>query len=172
MNLGSLLFSRRVRQNHALEHATITILSGMISNLSISAHSSADGFVIFGDVDLGLLRRAMDEALRRLQAGEAELAIHPDCDINMAVGMSLITLGAFFSLASNGKRTRIVAAAVSCMAGLMAAGSVGNYIQRHFATLSDLTDVRVTEIARRKFFGFTFMEVRTAGKVHLEHDVM
>ncbi len=69
MKLDDMFFSRRIRQNHALEHATITILSGMIPNLSISARSSSDGFIVFGDVDLGLLRRAIDEALRRLQAG-------------------------------------------------------------------------------------------------------
>src|SRR2546430_15379128 len=89
MKPDDILFGRRIRQNHALEHATITILSGMIPDLRVSARSSSNGFIIFGDVDLGLLRRAVDEALRRLQAGEAELAIHPNCGTNLAVGVSL-----------------------------------------------------------------------------------
>jgi predicted oxidoreductase len=161
MNVGNLLFSRRVRQNHALEHATITILSGMMPNLSVSARSSADGFIIFGNVDLRLLRRAMDEALKRLQAGEAELAIHPNCGTNIAVGLSLITLGTLFGLASNQLRTRIATAAASSLAGFMAARPVGQYIQRHLTTSPDLTGVRVTEIARRKLFGLSFIEVRT-----------
>jgi hypothetical protein len=161
MNVGNLLFSRRVRQNHALEHATITILSGMVSDLNVSARSSADGFIIFGNVDLGVLRKAMDEALTRLQAGEAELAIHPNCGTNIAVGISLITLGTLFSLASNQPRTRIATAAASSLAGLVAARPVGQYVQRHLTTLPDLTGVRVTEIARRKVLGLTFIEVRT-----------
>jgi len=161
MNVGNLLFSRRVRQNHALEHATITILSGMISDLNVSARSSADGFIIFGSVDLGVLRKAMDEALKRLQAGEAELAIHPNCGTNIAVGISLITLGTLFGLASNQPRTRIATAAASSLAGLMAARPVGQYVQRHLTTLPDLTGVRVTEIARRKVLGLTFIDVRT-----------
>lgn len=161
MNVGNLLFSRRVRQNHALEHATITILSGMVPDLSVSARSSADGFIIFGNVDLGVLRHAINEALRRLQAGEAELAIHPNCGTNIAVGISLITLGTLFGLASDQPRTRITTAAASSVAGLMAARPVGQYLQRHLTTLPDLTGVRVTEIARRKFFGLTFIDVRT-----------
>jgi len=161
MNVGNLLFSRRVRQNHALEHATITILSGMVSDLNVSARSSADGFIIFGNVDLGVLRKAMDEALKRLQAGEAELAIHPNCGTNIAVGISLMTLGTLFSLASNQPRTRIATAAASSLAGLVAARPVGQYVQRHLTTLPDLTGVRVTEIARRKVLGLTFIEVRT-----------
>src|SRR6266550_1215228 len=107
MNIEDIVLSRRVRKNHALEHATITILSGMIPTLSVSARSSSDGFIIFGDVDLGLLRRALDEALSRLQAGEAELAIHPNCGTNLAVGVSLITIGALLGLASSQVRTRI-----------------------------------------------------------------
>src|SRR2546427_7308680 len=72
MKTGEVFFGRRIRQNHALEHATITILSGMVPDLRVSARSSSNGFIIFGDVDLGLLRRAVDEALRRLHAGEGE----------------------------------------------------------------------------------------------------
>ena len=161
MNIGNLLFSRRVRQNHALEHATITILSRMVPNLSVSARSSADGFIIFGNVDLGVLRHAMDEALRRLQAGEAELAIHPNCGTNIAVGVSLITLGTLLSLTSNQPRTRIAAAAASSLASLMVARPVGQYLQRHLTTLPDLVGVRVTTITNRKLFGLNFIDVRT-----------
>jgi hypothetical protein len=56
MKVEDLFFGRRIRQNHALEHATITILSERLPELSVSARSSSDGFIIFGDVDLGQLR--------------------------------------------------------------------------------------------------------------------
>ncbi len=161
MKLDDLFFSRRIRQNHALEHATITILSNRLPDLRVSARSSSDGFIIFGDVDLGELRIALDEALTRLQAGEAELAIHPNCGTNLAVGISLITIGTMLGLASSQIRTRVTTAAVSSIAGWAAARPLGEYVQRHFTTLPDLQGVRVTEIARRKFLGMTFVEVRT-----------
>ncbi len=161
MKLDDLLFTRRIRQNHALEHATITILSGMIPTLSISARSNSDGFIMFGDVDLGLLRRALDEALARLKAGEAELAIHPNCGTNLAVGVSLVTLGTLLGMASSQTRTRVATAAASSLAGWFAARPVGEYVQRHFTTLPDLKGVRVTDIQRRKIFGFTIIDVRT-----------
>ena len=161
MKLDDLLFSRRIRQNHALEHATITILSDRIPDLRVSARSSSDGFIIFGDVDLGQLRSALDEALTRLLAGEAELAIHPNCGTNLAVGVTLVTIGTMLGLASTHTRTRVATAAASSLAGWAAARPLGEYVQRHFTTLPDLRGVRVTEIARRKFFGLTFVEVRT-----------
>src|SRR2546421_9046440 len=77
MKADDILFGRRIRQNHALEHATITILSGMIPDLRVSARSSSNGFIIFGDVDLGLLRRAVDEELRRFKAGAVKTGVAP-----------------------------------------------------------------------------------------------
>jgi hypothetical protein len=161
MKLDDLLFGRRIRQNHALEHATITVLSDRIPELRVSARSNSDGFTIFGDVDLGQLRIALDEALSRLLAGEAELAIHPNCGTNLAVGVTMVTLGTMLGLASTHTRTRVATAAASSVAGWAAARPLGEYVQRHFTTLPDLRGVRVTEIARRKFFGMTFVEVRT-----------
>jgi hypothetical protein len=161
MKADDVLFGRRTRQNHALEHATMTILSGMVPNLSISARSNSRGFIIFGDVDLGQLRRALDEALRRLQAGEAELAISPNCGTNLVVGVSLLTLGTLLGMTSNRAQTRIASTAVSSVAGLMAARPLGEFVQRHFTTLPDLEGVRVTDIFRRKILGFTVIEVRT-----------
>lgn len=161
MKVEDLLFGRRIRQNHALEHATITILSGMVPDLRVSARSSSDGFIVFGDVDLGQLRRASEEALRRLQAGEAELAIHPNCGTNLAVGVSLVTLGTMLGFASNHSRTRVAAAAASSLTGLAAARPLGELVQKYVTTLPDLKGVRVTEIFRRKLFGFTVVEVRT-----------
>jgi len=161
MKLDDVLFGRRVRQNHALEHATITILSDMMPNLSINARSYSDGFIIFRDLDLGLLRRAVDEALRRLQAGEAQLAIHPNCGTNLAVGISLMTIGTMLGMASSSTRTRVASAAASSVAGWAAARPIGEFVQKHFTTLPDLKGVRVTEIFRRKMLGFTVIEVRT-----------
>lgn len=161
MKLDDVLFGRRVRQNHALEHATITILSEMIPNLSINARSYSDGFIIFRDLDLGVLRRAVDEALRRLQAGEAQLAIHPNCGTNLAVGISLMTIGTLLGMASSSTRTRVASAAASSVAGWAAARPIGEFVQKHFTTLPDLKGVRVTEIFRRKLLGLTVIEVRT-----------
>ncbi len=156
-----ILPGRRVRQNHALEHATITILSSYLPHLHVSARSTAYGFTIFGDVDLGQLRKALDEALYRLQAGESHLAIHPNCGTNLAVGISLLTLGAILSLTSSHTRVRMASAALSSLAGLAAARPLGQIVQKYVTTLPDLRGVRVTDIYRRKIFGFTVVEVCT-----------
>ncbi|HLQ11398.1 MAG TPA: DUF6391 domain-containing protein [Ktedonobacteraceae bacterium] len=161
MKPDDMLFGRRIRQNHALEHATITILSGYVPDLRVSARSSSRGFIIFGDVDLGQLRRSLDEALQRLQAGEAELAIHPNCGTNLVVGVSLVTMGTLLGMTSSRARTRIASTAFSSVAGIMAARPLGQFVQKHVTTLPDLQGVRVSKIFRRKILGMTIVEVRT-----------
>ncbi len=161
MKPDDMLFGRRIRQNHALEHATITILSGYVPDLRVSARSSSRGFIIFGDVDLGQLRRSLDEALQRLQAGEAELAIHPNCGTNLVVGVSLVTMGTLLGMTSSRARTRIASTAFSSVAGIMAARPLGQFVQKHVTTLPDLQGVRVSKIFRRKILGMTIVEVQT-----------
>ena len=102
-----------------------------------------------------------DEALRRLQAGEAELAIHPNCGTNVVVGVSLLTFGTLLGMTSSRTRTRIASTAVSSLAGLAAARPLGQLVQKHVTTLPDLRGVRVTDIFRRKILGLTVVEVRT-----------
>src|SRR2546430_1132630 len=92
------------------EGMTLEETAGIVPDLRVSARCSSTGFIIFGDVDLGLLRRALDEALSRLKAGEAALAIHPNCGTNLAVGMSLVTAGTMLGMVSNHTRTRLVSA--------------------------------------------------------------
>ncbi len=161
MKPEEILFGRRIRQNHALEHATITILSGYVPELRVSARSNSRGFIIFGDVDLGQLRRSLDEALQRLQAGEAELAIHPNCGTNLVVGVSLFAMGTLLGMTSSRARTRVTSTAFSSVAGIMAARPLGQFVQKHVTTLPDLEGVRVSKIFRRKILGMTVVEVRT-----------
>ena len=161
MKPEEMLFGRRIRQNHALEHATITILSGYVPELRVSARSNSRGFIIFGDVDLGQLRRSLDEALQRLQAGEAELAIHPNCGTNLVVGVSLFAMGTLLGMTSSRARTRVTSTAFSSIAGIMAARPLGQFVQKHVTTLPDLEGVRVSKIFRRKILGMTMVEVQT-----------
>ncbi len=161
MHIQDLLMGRRVRQNHALEHATFTIMAQMDPSFTGSARSFSDGFIVFSNVDLDLLRRASDEALRRLQAGEAELAIHPNCGTNLAVGITFVTVGTMLGMTSSRSRTRVAAAAASSVAGWAAARPLGEYVQRHFTTLPDLRGVSVAEISHRSFMGIPYIQVRT-----------
>ncbi len=88
-----------VRQVHALEHATVWVLSEMTSDVAdgaagdrLGGMSTETGFYIYGAVETEQLRRAAQVALHRLVGGEWDLAVHPRCGTNLSVGI-LLTAG-------------------------------------------------------------------------------
>jgi len=156
-----MLFGRRTRQNHALEHATVTLLSRALPDLNASARSNARGFIIFADLPLAEVRDASEEALGRLRAGESELAIHPNCGTNLAVGLSMAIIGSLFALTALRPRTRIVTVAAGSVAGMAVARPVGTLMQRYITTLPNVDDIRIRSVRRRRFFGRWVIEVQT-----------
>jgi hypothetical protein len=165
MQAGDLLFGRRIRQNHALEHATVTILTREQPGLAVSARSNSQGFTIFADLDPAWVRRSCEEALERLRAGEAHLAIHPNCGTNLAVGTSLAMVGSLFALTALRPRTRIASAVASSVAGIVVARPLGQVVQRHVTTLPDLHDVRIASIRTKRLLGRRVVEVLTTASV-------
>ncbi|MEB3829546.1 DUF6391 domain-containing protein [Phormidium sp. CCY1219] len=98
-----------VRQVHALEHATVWVLSedpntsevGVAAaprsrdNQGLGGMSTDRGFYLYGEVNAADVRRAAHRALDRLTRGEWDLAVHPRCGTNLSVGMLLTASLAF-----------------------------------------------------------------------------
>ncbi|RLD05070.1 MAG: hypothetical protein DRI32_04640 [Chloroflexi bacterium] len=98
MSLLDLPFLLETRRNHALEHATLKILSPKYPAVPMGGHSNPTGYFIIGDVHPDDLRAAAEEALERLRAGESSLAIHPGCGTNYATSGLLAGSVAWFGL--------------------------------------------------------------------------
>ncbi|MEA5604057.1 DUF6391 domain-containing protein [Nostoc sp. UHCC 0252] len=95
-----------IRQVHALEHATVWVLSESQSgqpakreatnvqpdNELLGGLSTEHGFYLYGEVNISDLRRAIALARHRITNGEWDLAIHPRCGTNLSVAM-LLTAG-------------------------------------------------------------------------------
>jgi hypothetical protein len=139
----------RVRRNHALEHAAITIITERHPHVLLRGRSNSRGFFIFGDVPTGELRSAVDEGLRRLKSGEEELAIHPRCGTNLAVASILSGVSAAAASQLRPRQNRWSYAILAAMGALVLSPRVGLETQRHLTTLADLADLRVTGIERR-----------------------
>jgi len=61
---------RRVRRNHAYEHATVHMLNRQ--NYILSGRSDSEGFVVVGDVPTEKIEKAAQDALKRLKRGEKQ----------------------------------------------------------------------------------------------------
>ncbi len=154
--LHSLLeinFVSRVRRNHGLEHATLHILAEKNPNRAIAGYSDAKGFWVLGDVTTGELFSAVQEALKRLQAGEHSLAIHPNCGTNFATSGVLAGLAASVAMFGAGRRwrdklERIPAAVTLATLALIIAQPLGLKFQQNVTTSGDPQGLKIMEISQ------------------------
>ncbi len=98
MNILDAPLVSETRRNHALEHASIHILSERFPGRPLAGHSNPTGFFLIGDVPTEHVREAVAEALVRLQNGERHLAIHPGCGTNYIVNGAIAGTLAFLGM--------------------------------------------------------------------------
>lgn len=156
----------RVRRNHALEHATLQILATKNTRLSAAGYSDPNGFHILGNVSTDQLRNAVNEALRRLQAGEEHLAIHPNCGTNFAATGIIAGSLAWLAMVGSGasfrsKLDRWPAVVMLVTLGTIFSQPLGPFLQEHITTDGDVGELEVTEITRLERQGTPVHRIRT-----------
>jgi hypothetical protein len=145
--------AQRLRQHHAIEHATITVLSKMMPNARVVARSDLMGFIVYGDVDAALLQQAAEQGLSRLQAGESALAVHPNCGTNLVAAGVLSGMAALTAGSAGRNRTwvdRLPSAVLGATVGLILAQPFGHWLQAHVTTNSDVEGLRVDRVTTLK----------------------
>ncbi len=158
----------RIRRNHALEHATIHMLTARKAKTSLIGRADPGGFYLYGDVPTEEVREAVDEALQRLRAGEHHLAIHPNCGTNFLTAGLLAAGASFFSLASGrddrwrDRLERLPLAIFATTLALILAQPLGAAAQQHITTMGDPGKLRVVGIRRMKR-GRTVHRILTKG---------
>lgn len=148
-----LPYIQRTRRNHALEHATVHVLTRQLKNTRLMGHSSDSGFILFADAPLPTVTTAVNEALRRMQNGQHQLAIHPGC------GTSRITSGLLTSLVAillvGGKSRREASGQLSflllmMMLAMIVAEPLGLVLQKHVTTDGDPGNLEIISITEGK----------------------
>ena len=138
-----------LRQVHALEHATVWILSQShgcttqklndrenVDNQLYSGLSTEEGFYLYGEANISNLRRAVNIAQQRLTHGEWNLAVHPRCGTNASVAM-LLTAGlavGMHLLLPRGPIEQLIGLSVASTTATELAPDVGAFFQRYITT--------------------------------------
>jgi Domain of unknown function (DUF6391) len=136
-----------LRQVHALEHATVWILSGArqsvldhpggrVDDDRLSGMSTEQGFYLYGEIKTGDLSRAVQQALQRITTGEWNLALHPRCGTNVSVGMLLtagLTLGSLVLL-PRGAIEQLFGMGMAALIATQLTPDVGQLAQQYLTT--------------------------------------
>lgn len=143
-------FITALRQNHALEHATIALL---VSKLGLQqrllGQTTTTGFYIYGNVPTEAIQEAATEGLARLQRGESELAVSPFCGTNISVAGVAAAIACFLALGSKNRGRRLPLAIIAATWAIIAARPIGRVTQQYLTTSADLAGVRIKRITRR-----------------------
>jgi hypothetical protein len=138
------------RRNHALEHATIHILSAKYPDRHLAGHSNPTGFFILGNVTTEDLKSAIAEALTRLRAGESGLAIHAGCGTNFATTALLAGTLAWFPLSgqkSMRRRFWLLPFAVAFgVLGYLLSQPLGPWLQAKITTEADPGNLQIESV--------------------------
>lgn len=162
-----LPFISRIRRNHGLEHACLHLLSRRYPDRGFSGHSDAGGFWIIGDVSQEEFGFIVEEALTRMRAGEANLAVHPNCGTNFVTSGLLAGMAGFLAFSGGGNRLRdrlerLPLAATLSILALILARPLGYYLQREVTTSGNPGSMRIISITSKQRGRWLTYRVRTA----------
>jgi hypothetical protein len=139
-----------IRQNHALEHATIHVLSRYSPYARIMGRTTLSGYHIVGALSTQDVANAAAEALVRLQQGEAHLSVHPRCGTNLAVTGVLAGTAAFGATLGR-PRSRLERLPLALMAATLAAIAaqpLAHLVQERITTSPDVEGVYIENVER------------------------
>ena len=149
-----------VRRNHALEHATVSLLISRLGpDLRLIGRACGDGFFIYGDVPSDLLSECAQEGLARLKRGEAFWAVTPLCGTNLATAGVLASLSTLAVLGNGARRDRLGNAVLAGILAVTVAQPLGRLIQQHLTTSPDLAGMEIISVDKRA--GGRYHKVRT-----------
>jgi hypothetical protein len=152
-----------IRQNHALEHATVSELMRHLGpSVGLVGRATANGFYIYGDLPTPIVEDAAREALARLQRGESELAISPLCGTNIVVAGMLTGLATALSLGRKNRLRHLPRAIMAATLSVVAARPLGRLAQKHLTTSSDLSNVTIVGVQRSETGGRVYHKIETA----------
>jgi len=146
-------FFNHIRWNHAIEHATIHILSRMLPYNSMAGRSNSRGFYIYGDLPTETLKQAAQEAITRILAGEHQLAIHPNCGTNMVSSAVLAAGGTMLATSTTRRRgvsEQAPAGVLGALMGIVLGQVVGLRLQATVTTSTTFTNAQIAEIERKQ----------------------
>lgn len=159
MNLG---FLKAIRQNHAIEHATIAILLRRFgTRTALVGGSTPSGFYIYGDLPTEAVKEAAIEGLTQLQRGEVDLAVSPFCGTNIVVAGILTGLSSAIAIGRKNRLLRLPNVIFAAIAAAFLAQPLGRLVQKHLTTDTELQHVAIGRVTRSKSGKWTLHKIET-----------
>jgi hypothetical protein len=142
----------RTRRNHALEHASIHVLTSQRPRTPIIGRSDSRGFYLYTNLPMKDVKAGVQQALERLRAGERQLAVHPNCGTNLLAAGILSAIGVYLSLlglenqSAKNRIQRFPMAILGATLGLLLARPLGARLQQYITTNSEPDQLEIVAV--------------------------
>ncbi len=143
--LLSLLHNQTLRRNHALEHATVNVIEERFGLSRLSGLAQPGGFIIQGGAPPELVADAAQEALKRLRAGERQLAIHRRCGTTLLAAQLVMAI-AFLAVLVLTREVSFLPFVVGILAAVILARGVSPLLQRFVTTSAQVDSMTITGV--------------------------
>ena len=144
---------RRIRRHHGLEHAAVAVIGQWRGRrVPVFGISSPRGFILVGPFERGEAQEAAHEALRRLNAGQRNLALSDDCGTSL-LATAVLTTGAVLALTRRSPLARLPLAITAAVAINRFAPRLGRWLQRELTTDSALEHTVISGVRELDVFG-------------------
>lgn len=143
---------QRIRRNHALEHATINLVSQQHPEAHMVGLSGPMGFTLYTSLHAKEVVPVVTQALTRLQQAQPHLRIHANCGTNIVVKAMITTLATLIGLGHEGKRTwrehiaRLPNLVLLNVLALMISDPIALWVQANVTTASDVSTMEIASI--------------------------
>ena len=143
---------QRVRRNHALEHATINLISQRHPEAQVVGFSGPLGFTLYTSLPAKAVVPVIPQALTRIQQDEPQLRIHANCGTNIVVKAMMTTLATLIGLGHAEKRTwrdhveRLPNMVMLNVLALTLSDPIAFWMQANVTTAADVSRMEIASI--------------------------
>ncbi|MBI5946618.1 MAG: hypothetical protein HY875_00585 [Chloroflexi bacterium] len=137
---------RRLRQHHAIEHATVAVLFERRGRCKVFGLSDFGGFTLAGPFAAEDVQSAAAEAIARLQSGQSNLAVTDLCGTTLVTTAALAAVGALAG-AGNKRVANLPRAITFAVAGVALAPAAGRWLQRTVTTDASVEGLAIGKVA-------------------------
>lgn len=145
-SLAALFMNQAVRSNEALKHATMNVIEERFGPSGLNGRALKSGFTLDGIAPPDIILAAAQEGLRRLRAGERQLAVHKR-SVTAIVTAGVLGAVAFLGILLAIDRLSLLYVFLAVVAANAIAPSVGMVLQKLLPRYIDISRLQIIGLA-------------------------
>lgn len=136
--------NKKLRRNHALEHATVNVLEDEYGYKNLAGYADNNGFYILGVQNIYHVLDAAKKGLFLMKRGRKGLAIHGRCGTSMTAA-NLISAVIFLLLLFVTGHFSLLNVVIALAAANIFGPVLGRLIQKYFTTSPDVSEMEIED---------------------------